>query len=132
MTRAGAGVRTGVGVLVGVDDGVALGIAVDVRVGTGVPVGLGVGDGVARATVAWRLGGGVTWAPGDGVMPLAPNTVPSQAVRVAPRPSRIASKGRSAAGANRLLDNGNPPQDEMVADGLTTRIGHWQAGAGRQ
>jgi hypothetical protein len=58
VTFAGAGVKTGVGVLLavgdgvdegeadGVADGVALGVAVDVRVGAGVLVLLGATDGV--------------------------------------------------------------------------------------
>lgn len=124
VVRAGAGVRTGVGVLLGVAEGVALGMAVAVRVGAVVLVGLGVTDGVA--TVA------VTGALGDGEAPLAPRTVPSQPVRVAPRHSRIAMTGRYLVRSDGLLDNGDPPQDEVVAHWLTSQIGHWQAGAGGQ
>jgi hypothetical protein len=135
-TRAGAGVRTGVGVPLGVDDGVALGTAVAVRVGTGVLVGIAVGmevevavgiavvDGVGAATA--------TRTVGDGVALLAPRAMPSQPVRAAPKHRRIATRGRMMVGANRLLDNGDPPQDEMVADKLTSNVGQRQASARRQ
>ena len=121
MTFAGAGVRTGAGVLLGVDDGVALGIAVAVRVGVAVAVGLAVavrlGDGVAVGTgvpdgVAEEL---VTVARGDGVAPLSPRAMPSQPVRVVHRHNRIPANRRYVECADRLLNNGDPPQDEMVA-----------------
>ncbi len=112
------------GVPLGVADGVTLGTVVAVRVGAAVPVGLGGTDGVADAMA--------TEALGDGAAPLAPKAVPSQPVRIAPRDSRSVIEARYLAGPNRLLDNGDPPDNEMVTDGLTSSVGHWQAGARRQ